>query len=324
MAEVDSSKETQSMYRGLIQQGLTPSEAEGRIKAYESLKKARVWQQEHRQSMFAEAEAYNLHWKWYLDEYGKDLTRRVERTSIDPVPMGYPILIQQRIANKVIGGTCDGVNTFFRVSAIAGDSDESEWDGTFNATDIKIRDDTVEQTVVFVGRDVESTEIEIQDAPASGSAMDATYSIDYPELQSVQVPDNGKTIYVDTQSRGGGGYSAVIVFAVPQIKTNTQIKGYLRLAADPSPSSTFNKYLYDFTLSDWDSHPWVGNADFTPSTAPGSTFGMYTFYFDDNRYINAKNLCAIRLSGLESGTGDWASFHIDYAWAWLDRKSGWF
>ena len=115
----------------------------------------------------------------------------------------------------------------------------------------------------------------------------------------------------------------VCVFGVPEVKANTQIKGYLRMAATATCDSVFQQKAYDFTAGAWTEMQADPNLTFSPDSADTS-FQIYTFTADHADFVSDDNLMAIAWRGRESVGIEHVGFYLDYAWAWLDRKSGWF
>jgi len=258
------------------------------------------------------------HWQWYIHEWD-GLQKRQFQLAIESLELGYPILVQQLVENRKIGEG-NGSNKYFTIPHAVKDNSLSEWDEKLTISDVIVREDSTPVTVSRIAPDVDITRVELASAPADDSVIDASFSFNYTDLNSIHAADNGSVIYVYPESWGASGaYRAVLVFMVPSLKSNTRIKGRLRMASDVT-NTTFVQRMYDFNTSTWDV---LTTSEFSPDSAD-TDFTFYEFYATSSDYISDDNLLALEFSGFATGEPGWAGYYIDYAWAWLDRTSGWF
>lgn len=275
----------------------------------------------------ANPDGFDRHWNWYMKDR-ELVARREKQARLDPIPLGYPVLVQQYIDTAPLA-KASGTNFLFGFKGAAGDGHLAgaglEWDGVVDGNDITLLDDGSPCTIDTVDIQEDSTKVRVVSAPVKDSAMRVKYYISYDDLAAVQAIDNGKVINVHPLYAPNWTFFtyAVLVFAVPTIKTNTEIKGYIRMAANKTCDDAFWQYVYDFNTQTWTEAQADPDLTFTPD-ASGTTFDFHKFTISDNKFISSDNLMAIRWYGKKTADQVPAGFIIDYAWAWLDRKSGWF
>jgi hypothetical protein len=284
--------------------------------------------QRHITSRLAEPEVsgFNSHYKFYIDEYG-ELIRLGEQMSKKAIPVGHPVQVSQWLDDAWHTGDVDGVDAVFLTHDRVVDGHHTEWNGTVTSDDLELDDDTVKMTISEFYNQEDRAVSRVSSAPAAASTI--TYNYHAPcvgELNALHGMDNGKMMEMLPLAGSGStpalGIYMVCLFAVPQIKSNTQIKGHLRMAADDT-CTTFEQKMYDFTAGSWSEMQADADLAFSPDAAD-TTFQIYTFTVDHNDFVSDDNLMAIAWRGKATGTVDHVAFYLDYAWAWLDRKSGWF